>query len=143
MMVVNVYVQALTNNENGPGRVLPRRFQRLSVRGDEEGQGIRAPTPLLHVGIIKSLHFTDIAESFFPRLHPWMRRRRTRAGSEKKKRFYAHDFSTTSTRRSRKAVWASLIFSFAVPIEKNSARSISGNCCMRREHGGHSISKVL
>src|SRR6201994_3377981 len=49
----------------------------------------------------------------------------------------------TTTKRSKSGNSAGSIFRRAVERSKNSARSISGNSCLRPDFGGHSSSKVL
>src|SRR5437762_1070880 len=112
------------------------------MRGDQQGQGIGSPPAFAHVIVIKRDDFSDRAQPFFPRLHPGRRRRRASARREKKQRSN-HRVLTCWTRRSRSSICAWLIFSIASAIEKNSARSISGNSCVRPERGGHSIAKVF
>jgi hypothetical protein len=86
-MTSNAAAHALADQNCGLSSPGSRVGQRLPMRRHELGEAVW-PLPLFsHVGIIENLNIANCGEVIFPPLHPRVRRRRARAGSEKKERF--------------------------------------------------------
>lgn len=85
-MAPDAAAHAFTDQDRRLTGVLSRVSEGVAMSGDEQGEGIGAPTILSHVIIIKSHYIPNRGEPFLPGLHPPMRGRRAGARSEKKKR---------------------------------------------------------